>query len=210
MVGTQPSTARSLDLYRAWADRYDDATAAFRGYRRLAVDRLRLRASDVVVDVGAGTGLCFPLIEDRIGPHGALIGLEPCPDMLERAASRVRDRRWTNVTLLCEPAEAVRLPATGDAALFCATHDILRSRPALENVLGQLRPGARVVAVGGKWAPPWMVALNLWVFALHLPFVTTFEGFERPWSHVEELVPDLQVQSVAWGAGFVAWGTRPG
>lgn len=85
----------------------------------------------------------------------------------------------------------------------------LRSPAAVANVLGQLRPGGHVAAIGGKWAPPWMPTLNLAVFALHWPWVTTFEGFERPWSHIEQWVADLRVETLAGGAGFVAWGTVP-
>jgi demethylmenaquinone methyltransferase/2-methoxy-6-polyprenyl-1,4-benzoquinol methylase len=176
----------------------------------LAVERLRLHPGDVVVDVGCGTGLCFPLIEERIGRQGRLIGIEPCAEMMSRAVSRVDAHRWGNVTLVREPAEEARLPVACDAALLCAAHDILRSPIALMNVLGQLRPGGRVLAIGGKWAPPWMPTLNFAVFALHWPWARTFEGFKRPWSHMEQLVGDLQVETVALGAGFVAWGTvRP-
>ncbi|MFN2505251.1 MAG: class I SAM-dependent methyltransferase [Acidimicrobiales bacterium] len=198
---------QSVEMYRSWAELYDASTASFLHYRRLAVERLRVHPGEVVVDVGCGTGLCFPLIEELVGRQGSLIGIDHCPDMLAQAASRVEARGWRNVTLLCEPAEVARLPVVGDAALSCATHDLLRAPIVLKNVLGQLRPGGRVAAIGGKWAPPWMLALNAAVFALHLRCVTTFEGFERPWSHIEEFVGDLQVETLAFGAGFVACGT---
>ena len=48
------------------------------------------------------------------------------------------------------------------------------------NVLSKLRPGARVAAGGGKWAKPWMMAVNLPVTMLHAPYVRSFEGFGRP------------------------------
>ncbi|MGH9179844.1 MAG: methyltransferase domain-containing protein [Acidimicrobiales bacterium] len=201
-----PERDSSVEIHRGSAELYDASTACFRHYRWWAVELLRLRPGEVVVDVGCGTGLCFPLIEERIGRQGRLIGIERCPEMLSRAASRVEAHRWGNVTLLHEPAEEARLPVACDAALFCATHDILRSPIALKNVLGQLRPGGRAVAIGGKWAPPWMPALNIAVFALHWPWARTFEAFERPWSHMEQLVGDLQVETLAFGAGFVAWG----
>jgi ubiquinone/menaquinone biosynthesis C-methylase UbiE len=198
---------RSVETHRSSAELYDDSTACFCHYRRWAVERLRLHPGEVVVDVGCGTGLCFPHIEERIGRHGRLIGIEACPEMLGRAASRVAAHGWDNVTLLREPAEGARVPLACDAALFCATHDILQTPIALKNVLGQLRSGGRAVAIGGKWAPPWMPALNVAVFALHWPWTRTFEGFARPWSHMEQFVRDLQVETLALGAGFVAWGT---
>jgi hypothetical protein len=39
-------------------------------------------------------------------------------------------------------------------------------------------------------------------------YVTTFEGFDRPWSHLVLSVPDLHVEDVYFGGGYVAWGTR--
>jgi hypothetical protein len=96
-----------------------------------------------------------------------------------------------------------------DAALFCATHDILQSRPALENVFRHLRPGAWVVASGGKWAPRWKAALNLGLFAVHEPFVRSFDGFARPWSLLREYVEELTVVEVASGGGYLALGRVP-
>jgi hypothetical protein len=40
-------------------------------------------------------------------------------------------------------------------------------------------------------------------------YVTTLEGFDRPWSRLAELVPGLQVEEVYFGGGYIAWG-RPG
>jgi hypothetical protein len=51
---------------------------------------------------------------------------------------------------------------------------------ALRNVMDHLRPGAPVAAGGGKWAAPWMVAVNLQARMLHGPYVRSFEGFGRP------------------------------
>ena len=39
--------------------------------------------------------------------------------------------------------------------------------------------------------------------------VTTFEGFRRPWSHLEELVDNFVVDEVFHGGGYVAYGIRP-
>jgi hypothetical protein len=39
--------------------------------------------------------------------------------------------------------------------------------------------------------------------------VTTFEGFGRPWSHLEPLVDNLVVDEVFFGGGYIASGVRP-
>lgn len=203
-TGSAPRVAYQRDAFS-----YDSRTASYQRYRRDSVDLLAPRRGDVVLDVGCGTGLCFDLLRHRVGPEGRVVGLDGSVPMTELAAERVQARGWDNVTLIPTPVEDARIPVTADAALFCATHDILQSRPALENVLGHLRPGASVVASGGKWAPTWRAALNLCVRAAHEPFVSSFDGFARPWSVLEGLVEDLSVTEVAFGGGYLAVGRVP-
>jgi hypothetical protein len=88
----------------------------------------------------------------------------------------------------------------------------MRSRAALANVLQHVREGGRIVAGGPKWAP-WRslgaVSLNLSTWRLNRNCVTTFEGFQRPWSRLADLVPDLDVKEVYFGGGYIASATRP-
>ena len=188
---------------------YDSRTSSYRRYRRQSVDLLPLRRGDVVLDVGCGTGLCFEFLQDEIGPEGRVVGIDASEAMTDLAEQRARAHRWDNVTLLPAPVEDAQIPVLADAALFCATHDILQSRPALENVFRQLRPGAWVVASGGKWASTWKAAVNLCVLAAHEPFVSSFDGFSRPWSLLEGFVEDLRVTEVAFGGGYLALGRVP-
>src|SRR3954447_8785447 len=209
--GLTPDRRRALEFYGDVADDYDLMTSAGDPYRRRAVEALALCPGDAVLDVGCGTGLNLPLLGEAVGPDGRLVGIEQCPEMLARAGERAPDS--IEVTLVEAPAEDVDLPLRADAALLCATHDILRSERGLRNVLRHLRPGGRIVAAGPKWAPWWQpggVALNLWTWQVNLQYVTTFEGFERPWSLLERLVPRLVVEDVLLGGGFIATGTVPG
>jgi hypothetical protein len=86
----------------------------------------------------------------------------------------------------------------------------MRSPAALANVLRHVRDGGRVVAGGAKWAP-WRlrgtVSLNLSTWRLNRDCVTTFEGFRRPWTRLAELVPNLTVEELYFGGGYVAWAT---
>jgi SAM-dependent methyltransferase len=208
MAGSGSGTA--LAAYADGAGGYDARTAAFAHYRRLGVAELPLAPGDTVIDVGCGTGLCFDMIESQIGRDGTLVAVDPSPEMIGLAAQRVDAHGWSNVVLVTAPAEAADLPDDADHALFCATHDVLQSDPALDNVVGHLRGGATVAAVGGKWGPPWAAALNAGVMALHAPFVRDFAGFDRPWAHLAGHLERLTVREVALGAGYVASGaTRP-
>ncbi|WP_222264298.1 class I SAM-dependent methyltransferase [Modestobacter marinus] len=198
--GTPPIAAYGRDALR-----YDERTSGFEAYRRRVIDLLPLREGDVVIDVGCGTGLCFEQLVGRVGRTGTVVGVDPAAEMLALAGARVADRGWSNVVLVGSPTESAELP-TADHALFCAVHDVLQSAAALDHVLAHLRDGGGVAATGGKWAPPWAVAVNAVVLGVHAPFVRDFTGFERPWALLAQRVPDLQVREVALGGGYLAWG----
>ena len=205
-----PNRDEALERYRRLAAGYDRRIERRSLWlREAAVSRLALRPDAIVVDVGCGTGLTFASIERRIGPGGRLIGVELSGEMLSWAKGRVANEGWENVTLIEAAAEEARLPVAADAAIFVLTHDITQTPAALANVVSQLRPGARVAIAGPKFAPKWALPVNLAVRLLARPYVTTFAGMDRPWQHLERLVPDLDVESLALGGAYVACGEVP-
>jgi hypothetical protein len=88
---------------------------------------------------------------------------------------------WDNVRLVAAPADRAPIDGTADAALFCAVHHVMQSRAALEHVFDHLRPGAPVAAAGGKWPSAWLWSLRACLADLHVPLVTDFSDFDRPW-----------------------------
>ena len=194
------------EAYRGQAGRYDRRTEAFQPWRERLVAQLPVRAGDTVLDVGCGTGLCLPMLQDKVGPTGTIVGIDASEQMLQVAADRVTAHGWDNVRLVATPAEQAPIDGPADAALFCAVHDVLQSRAALGRVFEQLRPGAAVAAGGGKLPGPWLRHMRGCIRALHAPFVADFTGFDRPWRLLAEFVPDLHVQEHAFGAGYLASG----
>jgi len=201
--------AASQPAYREHARSYDLRTGVGQTYRRAVVEALPVRRGQVVLDVGCGTGLCHDSLLDKVGPQGGVVGIEESPEMVAVARERIEQEGWGNVSVVQSSAEDAQIAETADAALFCAVHDIMQSPDALRNVLGKLRPGAEVAAGGGKWAAPWMVALNLPVTMLHAPYVRSFEGFERPWHHLEQLLEDVHVRELGLGSGYIMTGQVP-
>ena len=205
-----PDLRRSQEMYRECAPTYDRTVKRAEVTRRAAVEALRLQPGDVVLDVGCGTGLSVPLIEERIGPSGKVIGIEPSPEMLAVARERVEAGGWSNVTLIEAAAEEAELPEPADAVLFHFVHDVTRSPQALQNVFRQAKPGARAAMAGAKRAPWWALPVTLYIMYISRKYTTTSEGFDRPWSYLERFVPDLQVRPALYHAAYVAWGTyRP-
>jgi SAM-dependent methyltransferase len=207
-----PDRKRSLKRYGALAETYHQRTASGDHYRRLAVARLAPSPGEVILDVGCGTGLNFAAIVDAIGPSGRLIGVELNPSMLGLARARIARHGWTNVELVQADVAEAEIPAIGDGSLLCGVHDVMRSPAALANVLDHLRAHARIVAGGPKWAP-WRGSaaclMNFRAWRTNRDYVTTFEGFGRPWSCLELLADNLVVDEVFHGGGYIASGFRP-
>jgi trans-aconitate methyltransferase len=195
--------------YREHARSYNRRTGAFQRYRHAIVDALPVRRGQLVLDVGCGTGLCCGLLREKVGSEGGVVGIEESPEMAAVAREHIAEEGWRNVTVVQSPAEEAEIAVTADAALFCAVHDILQSPDALRNVMSRLRPGAWVAAGGGKWAAPAMVAVNIQARMLHAPYVSSFEGFDRPWNHLEQLIEDVDVREVAFGSGYIMTGKTP-
>jgi len=206
-----PNRPAALEQYRRRALFYDFQLALAEPVRRRAIERLGLKRGDTVLDVGCGTGLSFDLLEQRIGHDaGKIVGIEQSSDMIAQARARCERNRFGNVTLITSPVEEADIPVLADAAIFHFTHDILRTPAAVANVIRHLKPGARVVATGLKWARPWALPTNLMVLQAALFSVTSFEGLAEPWSNLAQLA---RIDNIAmmFGRGvFIATATVGG
>jgi len=201
-----PNRSTALRQYRSRALVYDLELLLFEPVRHRAIERLRLKNGDRVLDVGCGTGLSLVMLETMIGPEGSIVGIEQSPEMLERARARSVDSGWNNVTFVNASVEDAAIPMLADAALFNFTHDIMRTPAALANVVSHLKPGARVVATGLKWAPARAMPLNLFVWNAAMRSTSTLEGLARPWSNLEGILQDLEVEQMLAGTVYIAHG----
>jgi demethylmenaquinone methyltransferase/2-methoxy-6-polyprenyl-1,4-benzoquinol methylase len=201
-----PDRSAALAQYRRRADVYDKELAPFEPIRGEAIACLELRPGDTVLDVGCGTGLSFELLHHRVGDGGRIVGIEQSPEMMAKAQMRVREKRWHNVELVCAPAAMAQVPVMADAALFHFTHDVLRETAAVSNMLAHLKRGARVVATGLQWAPPWAWPANAFVLLAAMYSVSSMEGLGHPWDKLARRLADVEVQSTLMGGVYIARG----
>jgi demethylmenaquinone methyltransferase/2-methoxy-6-polyprenyl-1,4-benzoquinol methylase len=205
------SSAADLDQaihhYRGLAPRYDHYTRRINRIRQQTIAALGLREGECVLDAGCGTGWCIPYLAEAVGASGRVIAFDPSPEMLEVA----RERLGANprAELLLGTAERVRLPAPVDAILFSYTHDVIRSRAALENLLGQAKPGARVAATSTKLYASWLVPANWYLRVTHREYITNFEGFDAPWSLLATYLEEFEVRTGPFTQHYVATGRVP-
>lgn len=148
---------------------------------------LRLKAGDVVIDAGCGTGKSLSYLSHAVGQHGKVIAIEPCEPMRTIAHAKIRHEGLHNVQLVGCAVENFDCTATGlephavDAVLLMFTHDVLQSAVASAALMRAAKPGARFALTGGKYFSGPLALLNPWVHWRQRRYCTTFEGYSAPW-----------------------------
>jgi arsenite methyltransferase len=194
-------------LYAALAPTYDAETKFIAGIRKQAIDALQLQPGETVLDAGCGTGWCLPSLASGVTESGHVFGFEPSPDMLALAHARVANQHLANVTLLHAPGETVAIARPPDAILFSYTHDLIRSRAALENIFRQAKSGT--VAASTKFFPKWFFIGNWYLRYSHRVTITNFDSFAQPWTLLAELCADYKVRTTTPGSRYIFTGRLP-
>ena len=159
-----PHTSLDADSVRAayarWANIYD---AVFGGVsalaRRRAVETVNTLPGKKVLEVGVGTGLALP----RYNRGKRITGIDLSAEMLERARTRVRELRLSNVEQLIEvDAECTGFSAGSfdiAVAMFVASV-VPHPRRLLEEMRRVVRPGGHILFVNhfaAERGPRWWV-----------------------------------------------------
>lgn len=191
--------------YARLAAIYDGQVKRMAAARRRAIEALELRPGMRVVDVGCGTGLSLSALSSAVGPRGNVTGFELSGPMIARATAVVEKNGLKNVTLCQTAGEHFTSNAKFDAALFCYTHDVQQSLPALQAIFDTLNVGAHVAATGTKILPPplgWF--LNGWLRKRQQGYNSNPAGLEQPWRLLADFVgPDFSVTPYYAGLGYL-------
>lgn len=192
--------------------------------RQQTIEMLRLARGATVIDFACGTGLNFPLIEERIGPSGGtLIGVDMTPAMLRQAAARVEASGWANVHLVehdvtsltrerLEDLGALPVGKPVDAAICTLGMSVIPQwESAWKSMVEIVRPGGAVAVMDGG-APPTpniveslvgrpLVWLGCWFFAA--------DWTREPWTLAERDLKEVETRRFG---GYVraAAGVTPG
>ena len=187
----------SIRAYGQRASRYDhnvkwfDIFARFgfdiSGWRNQAVAALGLKSGDTVVDVGCGTGLNFPLLQEAITSKGKIIGVDISQAMLDQARQTVAVNGWRNVELICADAAQFEFPSRVDAVLSAYTLILVPGcGRVVANACEALRPGGRLSILDMAWpryCPLWWRHV---LFFLRSYGVTAAILCARPWKGIQE------------------------
>ena len=160
---------------RHWAERQAMQDVLLAPVSSILMARAQIRAGETIIDIGCGCGATSRDLAERVGPRGAVLGLDLSAPMLARACE------------LAPPASSLRF-VQADATVYAfepAKADALLSRfgvmffadPALSfaNMRRGLRVGGRLIFA--CWREPrlnpWLIAplQEVYKFAPRLPEV---------------------------------------
>lgn len=113
-----------------------------------AIAALDLRPTDVVADVGAGSGY-FSFRIQKLVPQGKVLAVDLQPEMIALLTEKQATLGVRNVEPILCTEEDPKLPVGGvDVALFVDVyHELSKPREVMERVVASLRPGGRVVLI---------------------------------------------------------------
>ncbi len=200
----------SIARYRKHAPGYDASAQRTMALRLRTIALLQLQPGDVVLDVGAGTGLSYLALLQAVGSSGRVLAFEQSPEMFDQAQARVQREGWHQVWHSQAAAETVQLPERVDAVLFNYVHDITRTPQAVVNILRQARPGARIAMAGMKFFPWWTGPLNLLAWLKNRPYNAKAADLWQPWSLVRAQCEPFNIQATQAGMGYIAHGRLRG
>jgi demethylmenaquinone methyltransferase/2-methoxy-6-polyprenyl-1,4-benzoquinol methylase len=177
-------------------------------YRRLVIEALAPQPGDTIVEIGCGTGMNFPLLEERIGPEGKIIGVDFSEAMLKLAGKRIHSAGWQNVELVLSTAADYAFPKGVDGIIATG---VLTYEPDYDKVIEKgahaLTPGKRWVVFDYKMPTSWcrhIVPLFVWVFR---SFGISMALFKRtPWESIKRHLKNAKIQEYYFGLIFVASG----
>lgn len=114
----------------------------------MAIAALNLQPTDVVADIGAGTGYFSFRMASRV-PQGQVFAVDVQPEMLDAIEFLKTENQIANVETVLGSETDPKLPESSiDLALMVdAYHEFAYPREMMQGIITALKPGGRVVLV---------------------------------------------------------------
>ena len=107
---------------------------------------LGLKSTDVVADIGAGTGYISQLLAQQV-PEGKVLSVDVQPEMIALLKQRIAKNKITNIQTQLGTEQSPELPAESiDIAIMVdAYHEFSYPHEMMAGIVAALKPGGRVV-----------------------------------------------------------------
>jgi ubiquinone/menaquinone biosynthesis C-methylase UbiE len=115
---------------------------------RKAVEMMELKPTDVVADIGAGSGYFSFRMAAKV-PQGKVLAVDIQREMIDVVQQTARQKHVTNVQTILSTVKDPKLPeGQVDVALMVdAYHEFDHPREMMDGIVKGLKPGGRVILV---------------------------------------------------------------
>ena len=137
-----------------WLERSDRADSELPDQ---VIKQMKLKPTDTVADVGAGTGY-FTFRMSRAVTQGKVFAVDIQPEMLSFIEQKKKDLKADNVVSILGSESDARLPdqAVDAALLVDAYHEFSYPREMMDSIVRSLKPGGRLIQVEYRGEDPYV------------------------------------------------------
>ena len=142
------------DVFRQVAEQYDVmndlmSLGTHRIMKRMAVELVRAKKGQTVLDIAGGTGDLAALLKERVGPTGQVILLDINDEMVRVGRDRLLDQGHADTQFVIADAEKLPIESgTVDGITIAFGLRNVTDKPAALAAMTQaLKPGARLVVL---------------------------------------------------------------
>jgi ubiquinone/menaquinone biosynthesis C-methylase UbiE len=135
-----------------WLERKDRAQEE---QPQTLIEALALKPTDIVADIGAGTGYISLKIASKV-PKGKVLAVDVQPEMIKMLGDRISQSGLTNITPILATEQDPNLSSTRiDLAIFVdAYHELAYPREVMTAVAKALKPNGRIALVEYRGEDP--------------------------------------------------------
>jgi len=204
-----------INIYKKRAKNFDVTSKFYKligfndeKYREKAVNYLELSEGNIIVEIGCGTGLNFPILLDKIGKNGKIIGLDISVAMLEQAKKKIRIFNWNNVDVYEQNAMEFDYKNVAGVISTLAFTLIPEYEELIKKISKELPKNKKFVIMDlklSKSLPFWMMKF-LVLFAR--PFGVTLDlANKKPYESIQKHFKHVKMEEHFFGILYicVAW-----
>jgi trans-aconitate methyltransferase len=160
--------------------------------------RLPLEGSELVLDLGCGTGRLTEKLIERL-PRGRVVAVDRSANMIVTAHEYLRPRQRNRVAFAQADAAALPFGAIADAVFSTATfHWVLDHDRLFSSIFAALKPGGRLVAQAGGGPNLHRVHERCAAIMEEQAFAPYFARWTNPWEFADAAVTARRLRA----AGF--------